>query len=242
MVMNNELLSKTLAQIVTENHKAATVFEKYKLDFCCKGKRSLAVACEEKQLQADAVAAEIENISQQPLQIINDFNSFSLTELVEYIVSTHHAYTKRELPQIFAYLQKVSSKHGERHNELYRIFESFANLKEEMEMHMRKEELILFPRIEELETGTGQPGGLGMNIQAPINVMEDEHEHAGNLMEKIRLCSNNYTPPEDACTTYRLAFAALHALEKDLHEHVHLENNILFPKAIKLFNQTKNVV
>lgn len=237
--MSKELLSKTLAQIVTENRQAASVFEKYKLDFCCKGKRSLELACEEKHLHADAVAAEIESISQQQIQALNDFNSLSLTELVEYIVSTHHAYTKRELPQIFAYLQKVSSKHGERHNELYRIFECFASLKEEMEMHMRKEELILFPKIEELET-IDQSSELSMNIQAPISVMEDEHEHAGNLMEKIREYSNNYTPPDDACTTYRLSFAALQALEKDLHQHVHLENNILFPKAIKLFNQTKN--
>jgi regulator of cell morphogenesis and NO signaling len=236
--MSKELLSKTLAQIVTENREAASVFEKYKLDFCCKGKRSLELACEENHLQADAVAAEIDNISRQQIQVLTDFNSLSLTELVGYIVSIHHAYTKRELPQIFAYLQKVSSKHGARHNELYRIFECFARLKEEMEMHMRKEELILFPKIAELET-INQPNELSMNIQAPISVMEDEHEEAGNLLEKIRLYSNNYTPPEDACTTYRLSFAALQALEKDLHQHVHLENNILFPKAIKLFNQTK---
>ena len=237
--MNKELLSKTLAAIVTENHAAASVFEKYKLDFCCKGKRSLEAACKEKELQADAVVADIEKLTQQPVETIHDFTSLSLTELTEYIVSTHHAYTKRELPQIFAYLQKVSSKHGERHNELYRIFEAFANLKEEMEMHMRKEELILFPRIEELESEPDQPKELRMNIQAPISVMEDEHEHAGNLMEKIRGYSNNYTPPEDACTTYRLAFAALHALEKDLHQHVHLENNILFPRAVKLFTESK---
>jgi regulator of cell morphogenesis and NO signaling len=239
--MNNELLSKTLAQIVNDNHQAASVFEKYNLDFCCKGKRSLQIACEEKNLQGELVAAEIDSVLQQQIKPLNDFNSFSLTELVEYIVSTHHAYTKRELSQIFTYLQKVSSKHGERHNELYRIFECFASLKEEMEMHMRKEELILFPKIEELET-IDQSSELSMNIQVPISVMEDEHEHAGNLMEKIRLYSSNYTPPEDACTTYRLSFAALQALEKDLHQHVHLENNILFPKAIELFNSAKSIM
>jgi regulator of cell morphogenesis and NO signaling len=240
--MKNEILSKTLAQIVNENYRAALVFEKYKLDFCCKGKRSLETACQEKNLQVNLVAAEIDGVLEQQIKPLNDFNSFSLTELVEYIVSTHHAYTKRELAQIFVYLQKVSSKHGERHNELYRIFESFSSLKEEMEMHMRKEELILFPRIEELDTTNNQSGEIGMNIQAPIAVMEDEHEYAGQLMEKIRLYSNNYTPPEDACTTYRLSFAALHALEKDLHQHVHLENNILFPKAIELFNSTKQIM
>ena len=238
--MNNELLSKTLAQIVNENHRAASVFEKYNLDFCCKGKRSLEIACREKNLESRAIADEIENMQQ--LNPFNDFNSFSLTQLVEYIVSTHHAYTKKELVQIFAYLQKISSKHGERHAELYRIFEAFAALKEELEMHMRKEELILFPRIEELDNATGQSNELSMSIEAPITVMEDEHQHAGDLMEKIRSYSSNYTPPEDACTTYRLTFAALQALEKDLHQHVHLENNILFPKALKLFRDNKTLL
>jgi regulator of cell morphogenesis and NO signaling len=235
--MKNELLSKTLAQIVSENHQAASVFERYSLDFCCKGKRSLETACEEKKLPVDVVASEIDELIQQPIKSLTDFNKLSLTELVEYIESTHHAYTKRELAQIFTYLQKVSSKHGERHNELYRIFECFAQLKEEMEMHMRKEELILFPRIEELEAAEEQSDNCDTNIQAPISVMEDEHEHAGKLMEQIRLYSNNYMPPEDACTTYRLSFTALQAFEKDLHQHVHLENNILFPKAIELFKQ-----
>jgi len=238
--MSNELLSKTLAQIVNENHRAASVFEKYNLDFCCKGKRSLEIACREKNLESRAIADEIEGMQQ--LNPFNDFNSFSLTQLVEYIVSTHHAYTKKELVQIFAYLQKISSKHGERHAELYRIFETFAALKEELEMHMRKEELILFPRIEELDNATGQSNELSMSIEAPITVMEDEHQHAGDLMEKIRTYSSNYTPPEDACTTYRLTFAALQALEKDLHQHVHLENNILFPKALKLFRDNKTLL
>jgi regulator of cell morphogenesis and NO signaling len=216
------------------------VFEKYNLDFCCKGKRSLEIACREKNLESRAIADEIEGMQQ--LNPFNDFNSFSLTQLVEYIVSTHHAYTKKELVQIFAYLQKISSKHGERHAELYRIFETFAALKEELEMHMRKEELILFPRIEELDNATGQSNELSMSIEAPITVMEDEHQHAGDLMEKIRTYSSNYTPPEDACTTYRLTFAALQALEKDLHQHVHLENNILFPKALKLFRDNKTLL
>jgi len=242
--MKNELLSKTLAQIVNENHQTASVFERYNLDFCCKGKRSLETACEEKKLPVDVVANEIDELIQQPIKSLTDFSKLSLTELVEYIESTHHAYTKKELAQIFTYLQKVSSKHGERHTELFRIFECFAQLKEEMEMHMRKEELILFPRIEELEAAVEQSDvcGCDTNIQAPISVMEDEHEHAGKLMEQIRLYSNNYTPPEDACTTYRLSFAALQAFEKDLHQHVHLENNILFPKAIELFKQYKTII
>jgi regulator of cell morphogenesis and NO signaling len=234
--MKNEFLTKTLAQIVKENYQTASVFEKYNLDFCCKGKRSLKQACDENNLPTELIVEEVNNLIKEDAQPRVDFDNISLFELIDYIVSTHHAYTKRELSQIFAYLQKVSSKHGDRHPELNLIFETFSELKEEMELHMKKEELILFPRIKELERGLKQSGPT-MNIQAPIAVLEDEHDHAGRCLEQIRTLSHNYAPPADACTTYRLSFAALQAFEKDLHQHVHLENNILFPKAIEMFNQ-----
>ena len=233
--MKNELLSKTLAQIVNENHQTASVFEKYHLDFCCKGKRSLQNACEEKNIPAPLVAAEIENALHQN-EASNEFDKLSLTELIDHIVSTHHSYAKKELTQIFAYLQKVSTKHGDRHNELYAIFETFSSLREELEQHMMKEEIILFPRIKALEDFAVKNDQRIMNIQMPIVVMEDEHDKAGKLLSEIRNYTDNFTPPADACTTYRLSFAALHALETDLHQHIHLENNILFPKAIDLFN------
>jgi regulator of cell morphogenesis and NO signaling len=233
--MKNEFVTKTLAQIVKENYQTASVFEKYNLDFCCKGKRSLKQACDENNLPTELIVEEVSNLLNQEAQQEVDFDKLSLSELIDYIVSTHHAYTKRELPQILAYLQKVSSKHGERNPELYLIFESFSELKEEMEMHMKKEELILFPGIKELERGNKSQGD--SNIQAPISVMEDEHDHAGRCLEQMRQLSNNYTPPADACTTYRLSFSALQAFERDLHQHVHLENNILFPKAIEIYNR-----
>ena len=231
--MKNELLAKTLAQIVNEDHKAAKVFEKYGLDFCCKGKRSLQMACEEKDLLVETIAEELDLAIGKNEPPVVDYNKLPLSALSDFIVNTHHDYTKKELPQIFHYLQKVSSKHGDRHNELYQIFEKFSELKDELEMHMRKEEYILFPRIKELERATYAPAS-GINIQAPVVVMEDEHEHAGNLLKEIRQLSDNYNPPVDACTTYRLSFAALQAFEADLHQHIHLENNILFPRAIKL--------
>jgi regulator of cell morphogenesis and NO signaling len=233
--MNPGLSSKTLAQLVNENHKAANIFEKYDLDFCCKGRRSLQVACEQQGLSVEMLTSELGDVFNRNESPIVDFDKLSLSELADYIVSTHHSYTKKELPQIFAYLQRVSSKHGDRHDELYTIFEKFAKLKNEMEMHMHKEELILFPRIKELESRV-QNHEQGLNIQIPIMVMEDEHQHAGNLFKAIRELSNDYNPSADACTTYRLSFAALQALEIDLHQHIHLENNILFPKAMALFN------
>lgn len=231
--MKPELSSKTLAQIVNENYKAANIFERYDLDFCCKGKRSLQNACEEKGLSVDLITSELNAFNKGESPAI-DFDKIPLAELADYIVATHHNYTKKELPQIFAYLQKVASKHGDRHAELKTIFEKFSELKDEMETHMRKEELILFPKIKELEKDIQNHSQTGLSIRIPIMVMEDEHEYAGSLLKEIRSLSNDYNPPADACTTYRLCFAALQAFEIDLHQHIHLENNILFPKAMIL--------
>jgi regulator of cell morphogenesis and NO signaling len=238
------LNSLTLAQIVKSNFKTASVFEKYHLDFCCKGKRSLDQACAEQELPVNDVVAELENVfANADNQTAITFAQMSLTHLCDYIVNTHHAYVKNEMPQIFAYLQKVSSKHGERHPELYKIFETFAAVKEEMEGHMKKEEIILFPRIKELQRLLEDESPVTqINItylQSPISVMEQEHDHAGAMLNEIRMLSNDYMPPNDACTTYALSFAALKAFELDLHQHVHLENNILFPKALDTFKQLK---
>jgi len=245
--MNQSLSSLSLAQIVNSNHQAASVFEKYHLDFCCKGKRSLEQACAEQQLSVSKVTEDLENVfTKDNSRTTIDFEKMSLTQLADYIVQTHHAYVKNEMPQIHAYLQKVSSKHGERHPELYKIFQTFAAVKEEMEGHMKKEELVLFPRIKELQKlADNENAQLQLNIsylQSPITVMEQEHDHAGNLLNDIRILSNDYFPPQDACTTYRLSFAALKAFEMDLHQHVHLENNILFPKAIETFRDLQTTV
>jgi len=245
-IMNESLSSLSLAQIVNSNHQAASVFEKYHLDFCCKGKRSLEQACIEQQLSLSKVTVDLENIFTKDNNSTVDFEKMNLTQLADYIVQTHHAYVKNEMPQIYAYLHKVSSKHGERHPELYKIFQTFNAVKEEMEGHMKKEELILFPRIKELQKLTDdENANLQLNItylQSPITVMEQEHDHAGSLLNDIRILSNDYTPPQDACTTYRLSFAALKAFELDLHQHVHLENNILFPKAIETFRDLQTTI
>jgi len=245
-IMNESLSSLSLAQIVNNNHQAASIFEKYHLDFCCKGKRSLEQACTEQQLSLLKVTEDLENIITKNNNSTVDFEKMNLTQLVDYIVQTHHAYVKNEMPQIYAYLHKVSSKHGERHPELYKIFQTFSAVKEEMEGHMKKEELILFPRIKELQKlADNENANLQLNItylQSPITVMEQEHDHAGNLLNDIRILSNDYTPPQDACTTYRLSFAALKAFELDLHQHVHLENNILFPKAIETFRDLQTTI
>lgn len=240
----NELTSQTLAQIVTNDHRSASVFEKYNLDFCCKGKRSLAQACKEQNISIEELLPKLETISTKSDTTFR-YDKFSLTELTDYIVSTHHNYIKMQSPQIFSWLQKVALKHGDRHPELRKIVDIFSIVKADMEDHMRKEELILFPRIKELErymkTSKGQVNLNLTYLQSPIYMMETEHEQAGSMMNEIRNLTHNYTPPHDACMTYKLSFAALHEFEEDLHRHVHLENNVLFPKAVTLFKSLNNI-
>lgn len=233
----NELASRTLAQIVTSNHRTAAVFEKHHLDFCCKGKRSLQQACSEQNISVDELLNELEGVASTH-QTAYPFDKLTLSQLADHIVSTHHAYVKTESQQLLAYAEKVVSKHGQRHPELFKIFQLVVAIKEEMALHMHKEEVVLFPRIKELEKFAGhEHGDIQLSVsylQAPITMMEQEHDHAGALLAEIRQESANYTPPADACTTYKLLFASLQAFEMDLHQHVHLENNILFPKAITL--------
>jgi regulator of cell morphogenesis and NO signaling len=239
------LQEQTLAQIVTTNYRTAAVFEKHHLDFCCKGKRSLEQACEEKQLNIAELLSELELISQRGPDAIINFEELSLSQLVDHIIAHHHQYVKNEMPLIVMYLQKIAAKHGARHPEMLKVFEIFIALKEEMELHMQKEEQILFPRIKATENLAREENGQHTNqsfLQAPIHMMEEEHDDAGEAMAAIRELTNNYTLPEDACTTYKLSFAALAAFETDLHHHVHLENNILFPKALRLFSVPETIV
>jgi len=224
-----DLRNKTLAQIVTDDHRAASIMEKYNLDFCCKGKRSLEKACTEQQIKPEDLISELEGLTKKE-EAVDPFEQMTFSKLIDHIVLKHHMYVKTEGPQLLHYLQKIASKHGERHPELLEIFEIFFKVKQELDFHMQKEELILFPRIKETEK---TPGMAIDYLSTPISVMEMEHESAGDGLAKIRELTNNYTAPQDACTTYKLAFAALESFEKDLHQHVHLENNILFPKAIE---------
>lgn len=239
----NDLETKTLAQIVNGNYRAALVFERYHLDFCCKGKRTLQQACEESDLQLDEVLSALENTEQGNAGSVGgEFGEMSLTQLADHIVATHHSYVKAEIPAILGYLQKVAAKHGDHHPEMIKVLQLFSVLIEEMEQHMQKEEIVLFPRVKEAEkklaAGTDFEVASSF-LLSPINMLEQEHDHAGSLLSEIRTLTLDYYPPADACTTYRLSLAALQAFELDLHQHVHLENNMLFPKALLMFEQSK---
>ena len=239
----NELMTKSLARIVNDNYKAATVFEKYHLDFCCKGKRTLEQACREKDLEVNTLIDELEQVAENNNPSVSGyFDQFSLQQLTEYIIKTHHSFVRKEIPSITAYLERVVSKHGDLHPEVYKVLDLFNMLSEEMIHHMEKEELVLFPRINEIEGRIAAGEKIIMNgsyLLSPVIIMEGEHENAGNLLEQIRELTNDYEAPTGACTTFRLVYASLRGFEFDLHHHVHLENNILFPKALAMFGQNR---
>jgi len=227
-----DLSKKTLSQIVTDHHETARVFEKYKLDFCCKGKRPLVGACEEKEIPVQDVLADLYEVLSEDDQS-SGFNEMSLTELSAYIVRVHHSYVKLNSPIILNYILKVATKHGDRFPYMKLVYELFAELMEELHAHMLKEEKILFPRITLLELNATENRFTSL-LDEPVQVMKDEHEVAGQLTNEIRKLTNNYQAPEQACTTFRVALESLKAFEADLHKHVHLENNILFPKALAM--------
>lgn len=237
------LQDKTVANLVTENIKTAHVFKKYGIDFCCGGGVSIAKACEKAgvnfaDLEKDLIASENENT-----RAVN-YNSWELDFLTDHIINVHHKYVEESLPLITQYAAKVAKVHGHHYSELLEIQQLFALVATEMGGHQRKEELILFPFIKKLvqakKEGTPVPDAHFGSVDNPIKMMEAEHEEVGDLLKKISKLSSNYTPPEGACNTYRAFYAKLDEFEQDLHHHIHLENNILFPKVLKLEKELRN--
>lgn len=233
----NSILEKTLATIVIENHQAASIFEKYSLDFCCKGKRTLNDACKEKDIDTIVIAKELETALSTEVIKHTPFAEMTEDELIGYILIHHHFYVKQSMPIILQHLEKVAIKHGPNFPYMIEVYQLFSEINDEMTSHMQKEENILFPRIKQvvLANKNGVELPEANFIQGPITVMEHEHDNAGDIMSKIRLLTNNYTAPEGACTTFSVVIAELQAFEEDLHKHVHLENHVLFPKAENLF-------
>lgn len=233
-----ETTNLTLKEIVIQKPESAVLFEKYGLDFCCKGGKTLKDACEAKGLNYNAIEKEISDLLNKINAIDADFDKMELDKLIENILSVHHSYVKEIMPVISAHTQKVARVHGERHPEVVEIAKLFEKVKCELEQHMLKEEHILFPYIKSLaeakRNGTEAVMPPFGTIQNPIRMMEMEHEFAGDGMEQIRELSKTFSPPQDACTTYRVSFMELNKFEKDLHLHIHKENNILFPKAIAI--------
>lgn len=224
--------------IITTNIKAAHVFEKHGIDFCCNGNRPLKEACDEKNINIEVILSELDSVMISEEQEDKRFETWDLKFLIDYIVNNHHSYVKNAIPQMMPHLEKVAFKHGNKYPELENIKSLFEDVAEEMISHMHKEETILFHIIRYLvdcKKFNERPKMSGFKtVRNPIDMMEAEHTNAGGAMEKIRELTNNFTLPADACNTFKLTYKELEDFEKDLHIHVHLENNILFPKAIKL--------
>lgn len=230
--------TQTVRDIATANPAAVRVFEKYGIDYCCGGHVSLAEACAAKNLNVDDVNASLEAIPAPSASGEVDWTKESLASLASHIVETHHAYVNREVPRLNELAQKVVSRHGDTSPELLSIQAKLSELGEEMLAHQGKEEVVLFPYIGKLEgyaLGNGKkPRECFGTIAHPIAMMTKDHDIAGKLLAEIRGISQNYTLPEGACPTFRAFYAGLREFEQDLHHHIHLENNILFPRAIEL--------
>lgn len=229
-----------VADIAAESLAAIRVFQKYGIDFCCGGQKPLAEVCQKKNLAADAVTAELEAALKVPAPDQTDWSARPLRELTEYIVARHHSYLRTELPRIQAWLDKVCSKYGEQDKAILGLLpETFGALRSELEGHLPKEENILFPWIGRFESAVAsgeEPPRLPFGtFDGPINVMEHEHENAGDALRILRESTRNYTPPPHACRTYRALFEGLEELEADLHMHIHLENNVLHRRARQMF-------
>ncbi|MBS1586776.1 MAG: iron-sulfur cluster repair di-iron protein [Bacteroidetes bacterium] len=226
---------ETVGEIAAKDLRKAEIFKKYNIDFCCGGKKTVKEACAAKGLDVTKIEAELQEadkvLAQRPLP----YNEWEPGFLADYIVNTHHTYIRKSLPELVGYATKVAGVHGGRHPELHEIKKLIEEVNTELTAHMMKEERILFPYIKELSANGQQSNGSAFGtVQQPVNIMQMEHESVATLMEEIKQLSTNYTLPEDACASYSLLYRKLAEFDDDLHLHIHLENNILFPKAIEL--------
>lgn len=233
--------NQIIGELVATDYRTATVFKKYGIDFCCQGNRTIAEAAEKKKLDVQTILTDLQAALQSRDAGTPEFKSWPLDLLADYIEKTHHQYVEAKSQEIKPYLNKICRVHGDRHPELFEVQDQFSASVADLTVHMKKEEFILFPFIRKMAKAKRENTRIEMphfgTIQNPINMMNQEHEVEGDRFRKIQELTNNYTPPQDACNTYRVTFALIDEFEKDLHMHIHLENNILFPKSIELEKQ-----
>jgi regulator of cell morphogenesis and NO signaling len=229
--LHNSMTEPTVGQLVVERPGRARVFEKLGIDYCCGGQKPLSEVCQAKGLDLAAVTAQLDAEPQQPAE--RNWATASLTDLCDHIESTHHAYLREELPRLEFLTGKVANRHGEIRPALVEVHQVFLALKSELEMHMMKEERVLFPMCREMDAADGPVSFHCGSVANPIEVMVREHDDAGGALERMRELTDNYALPLDACNTYRALFDSLQQLERDMHQHIHKENNILFPRAIR---------
>jgi regulator of cell morphogenesis and NO signaling len=233
-------ITTTIRSIVADDFRAAAVFERHGIDFCCGGHRPVAEACSELGIDPAAVAVDLEAALANGGTDVPRFNTWDLDLLTGYIVANHHGYVRQAIGALRAHTRKVADVHGDNHPEVRAIADRFEALAAELADHMAREERVLFPYVNGLaqaRRGGPVPSAPFGTVKNPIRMMEIEHQSAGDAMASIRTLSGGYALPADACTTYRVTYRELQAFEADLHRHVHLENNVLFPKALVLERQ-----
>jgi len=220
-----------IGEIVTRDFRAAEIFKNAGIDFCCGGSQSLEQACKEKNLDSSILETELSKLENTTVNALHNFNEWELDFLCDYIVNTHHKTVLKLLPQLTVYTQKIAQVHGPNHQELIAIANLFDKINTELLQHLRNEEEVLFPAIKELLKSNSAEAKA--TVISEITRMKGEHEFAGGAMDKINVLSGNYNVPDDGCNTYKVAYKLLEEFEDDLHIHVHLENNILYPKALR---------
>jgi len=237
--------SMTVREVAIEVPQSTRLFETLKIDYCCGGNRSLTEACDSAGLEVHDVITMLENTITQVEAGTNttDFQRLPLNDLIKHIVHTHHVFTENELVRLDSLTKKVISAHGENHPELRTVGELLDRLAADLTPHMFKEEQVLFPYMSALAKANAEnhaaPFAPFGTVNNPVRMMMMEHEAVGELLRDLRNVTSNYTAPSDGCISYRTLYAAFEALEKDLHQHIHLENNILFPRAVEL--EARNV-
>lgn len=227
-----------IGDLVAQDYRTASVFKEYSVDFCCNGNRTIANACERKKINPANMILKLEKATEENNESTVEHNSWPIDLLADYIEKKHHRYVEQKILEIKPYLDKVTRVHGENHPELHEIKQLFYDSADELTKHMKKEELILFPFVRKLvkyqSTDEKPASPQFVSIHHPIEMMKHDHDTEGERFRKIDKLSNHYQPPQDACNTYKVTFSLLKEFEEDLHLHIHLENNLLFPKAIEM--------
>ncbi len=235
----NATMEKTVREVVLQNPAAARTFEKLGIDYCCGGHRTLDQACQTAGVPVGEVLAALDKDAAAPLADADrDWRTASLSALIAHIRDTHHRFTRSEIQRLVPLFEKVVAAHGANHPELGKMRDIFLALAEELSSHLRKEEMVLFPYIERMDEAVNQgrpvmPPPFG-TVRNPVAMMVNEHDGAGDALRELRRSSNGFAAPPDACLSYQTLYSALAGLEADLHQHIHLENNILFPRAIQM--------
>lgn len=232
------ITTRTVREIALESPATTRVFESFNIDYCCGGRINFVDACRNAGAEPDVVLSQIETTLSDTTDDAARLTELSLSDLIDHILETHHKFTYYELEHLPALMTKVEGVHGESHPELHLIADLFTRAHDDLLPHMYKEEQVLFPYVKDLEARTDRGLSVAMppfgTVRHPIKMMMNEHDAVGDILREMRAVSNNYKLPEGACPSYSGLFSRLESLERDLHQHIHLENNLLFPKAAEL--------